>query len=221
MKNHLIKKKKNFTIISNLIAKDTSISLKAKGMSLIIAHFPNNWSFYENTMQDFTKDGKTAISNALKELEAANYLYRIQSRNKFGKFDKKEWLFNDEKIKDVEKEEFLSVIKKPVSGISVVRNTGNTNTHSNKTIEENKKTTKKGSKKKYYDFVNRLRENALYYPDMQIEFEGSIYVFCNVNGVLLLKNYMKDNILSKIDAEKIYQKMSISHKLKIDRGVKR
>lgn len=219
MKVELKKKKKNFTMISNVIAQDVNISLKAKGMSLIIAHFPDDWSFYERALKNYTIDGKTAIANALKELENSGYLYRRQLRKK-GRFGSKVWIFNDEGLRQDDLLDFAEIRKTDIGKIDSVK-TVTTNTHSTKTNEENKKNPqKKGRKKQFYDFVNVLKANAMEYPSLKIVFEDSTYVFSNINGQLLLKDERSNIVLSKVHASKLYQKMASSTSVKIVRGEK-
>ncbi len=203
MRNKL--KKTNFTMISNVIVRDSQLSLKAKGMALILSHFPPNWHFYQEKLQDYSLDRRTAVSNALKELESRGYLKRTQIREN-GRFSNKIWKFNDE---------YLLVDDK-----ADCRKTTTTNTHSNNTKEGNKKNTQKKNKRRaYYEFVNRLKDNALSYPNLIIEFEDKRYCFAKINEQLLLQDVVSKIILSKIHADRIYQKMALSLDLIIDRGV--
>lgn len=203
MRNKL--KKTNFTMISNVIVMDNQLSLKAKGMALILSHFPPNWHFYQEKLQDYVLDRRTAVSNALKELESRGYLKRTQTREN-GRFSNKIWKFNDE---------YLLVDDK-----ADCRKTTTTNTHSNNTKEGNKKNTQKKNKRRaYYEFVNRLKDNALSYPNLIIEFEDKRYCFAKINEQLLLQDVVSKIILSKIHADRIYQKMALSLDLIIDRGI--
>lgn len=218
MKVELKQKKKAFTMLSNEIAKDINLSLKAKGMSLIIAHFPSDWTFYEEKLQDYTSDGKTAISNALKELEVSGYLFRKQLREK-GRFSNKLWIFSDEKLSSEDLKDFTEMRKTDV-GKNDDGKPPATNTHSNQTKESNKKNTQKKNKRRaYYEFVNRLKDNALSYPDLTINFEDKRYCFAKINGQLLLQDVVSKIILSKIHADRIYQKMALSLDLVIDREI--
>ncbi|MDN5119938.1 hypothetical protein PJV89_11100 [Aliarcobacter butzleri] len=203
MKNKL--KKTNFTMISKVIVRDNQLSLKAKGMALIIAHFPLNWCFYQEKLQDYSLDRRTSIANALKELENRGYLKRMQIRVN-GRFSNKIWKFNDECILGSDETES--------------RKTTTTNTHSNNIKESNKKNTQKKNKRRaYFEFVNRLKDNALSYPNLIIEFEDKKYCFAKINEQLLLQDVVSKIILSKIHADRIYQKMALSLDLIIDRGV--
>ncbi len=220
MRIHFKQKKKNFSIVSNTLAKDTSISLKAKGMCLILVHFPDDWSFYEEKLQNYTLDGRTAIANALKELEQNGYLYRKQLREK-GRFANKIWIFNDEGLTKEEIIELCTDCRKPDIGISDIGKSATTNTHSTKTKEDNKKNTqKRGRKKAFYDFVNVLKSNVTQYPNLQIEFENKTYKFETISGQYLLKDRESDIVLSKVAAERLYQKMANSLDVKIIRGTK-
>ncbi|MBE0515668.1 hypothetical protein [Sulfurimonas sp.] len=218
MRVNLKKKRKNFTIVSNILARDAKISLKAKGISLVIAHFSDDWNFYEEFLQEFCTDKRTAIANAIKELEVAGYLYRTQSRKR-GRFSKNLWIFGDEGLSKEDISELCTDCGKTDNGFSDVRKSTTINTHSYNTKEYNKKNTqKKGPKRKFYHFVNVLKQNAEQYPNLQIEFENKKYCFQNVNGQLLLKDKESDIILSKVAAERLYQKMANSLEVKVIRG---
>lgn len=217
MKVTLQQKKKNFTMVSNIIAKDNTISLKAKGMCLILVHFPQDWHFYEEKLQDYTSDGKTAISNALKELEVSGYLFRKQLREK-GRFSNKLWIFSDEKLSSEDLKDFTEIGKTDI-GKNDSGKPLTTNTHSNNIKENNKKNTqKKGRKKAYYEFVNVLKSNALEYPNLKVVFEDTTYSFVNRNGQMLLKDEASSIVLSKVHASKLYQKMANSLNVQIIRG---
>lgn len=221
MKVNLKQKRKNFTIISNKLAKDSKISLKAKGMCLVLVHFPDDWHFYEEKLQNYCTDKRTAITNALKELETAGYLHRKQLREK-GRFSNKLWIFSDEGLLDEDIMGISTDCRKPDIGKTDHGKSPTTNTHSYKYNNENKKknTQKKGRKKFFYNFVNVLKQNAEQYPNLQIEFEGKKYCFQNIGGQFLLKDFDSDIILSKIHAERLYQKMANSFEVKVIRGEK-
>lgn len=191
-------------MISNVIVKDKQLSLKAKGMALLLSHFPPTWHFYQEKLQDYVLDRRTAVSNALKELEKRGYLRRTQSREN-GRFSNKIWEFNDECILNSDETES--------------RKTATTNTLSNNKESNKKNTQKKNKRRAYYEFVNRLKNNALSYPDLTIKFEDKKYCFAKISEQLLLQDFESQIILSKIHAERIYKKMAVSFDLIIDRGI--
>lgn len=219
MENRIKKRKKAFTQISNKIAKDQSLSLKSKGMALVIAHFPDDWIFYEEKLQDYTRDGRSAIATALKELENEFYLYREQLREK-GRYSSKVWIFNDEGLTIEEIKELCPECRLSEIGVTEIGKSTTTNTHSNNIKEDNKKNTQKRSRKKdFYKFVNILKQNAEEYPRLKIKFENRTFSFSTKNGQLLIRDDTSKKILSKLEAEKIYKKMANSINLEILRGV--
>lgn len=67
---------RNYTVVDNEIIRETRLSLKAKGMMLILLSLPDNWRFSEDWLVTQASDGKTAVRAALHELEALGYLKR-------------------------------------------------------------------------------------------------------------------------------------------------
>ena len=66
----------NFTIVSNLVARDPSISYKAKGLFLNMASHKHGFRITERILTQQGKDGVAAIRAGLEELRAAGYIYR-------------------------------------------------------------------------------------------------------------------------------------------------
>jgi hypothetical protein len=188
-------------------------------MSLIISHFPDDWHFYEENLQNYTKDGRTAIANALKELEDTSYLYREQLRKK-GRFSNKIWIFNDEGLSHSDINILCPECRKTeIGNFDIVRAT-TTNTHSTDIQEYKKKNTqKKGRKKKYYDYVNLLKKESLKYPHFTILYDNNYYEFVVKNGLQLLKDKQSQIILSKVQAENLYKRMHKSQDVQIIRGL--
>lgn len=142
MKVALKQKKKSFTMVSNKIAQDSQLSLKAKGIALLIAHFPDDWHFYEEKLQDYTTDRRTAIANAIIELEMAEYLLRKQLRKK-GRFANKIWIFNDEGLTEDDINELCPECRKTDVDKNDNEKSTTTNTHSTNTNVINKKISQK------------------------------------------------------------------------------
>lgn len=71
-----VKKDRNYTVINNTVARDKRLSLKAKGFFLIIMSLPEDWDFSINGIVKITKEGKTAIYSAMKELINFGYCQR-------------------------------------------------------------------------------------------------------------------------------------------------
>jgi len=74
----------NFTIICNTVLRDNNLSFRARGILANILSRPDNWRTDADTLARESKDGRTAILTALKELELAGYLVRRKYQNEKG-----------------------------------------------------------------------------------------------------------------------------------------
>lgn len=76
------KKKIYFTQVSNVALRDSSLSLKAKGLYSLIQSYLTieDFTLYKNTLKKHLKEGEKAFESAWKELKDAAYLiqYRLQ-----------------------------------------------------------------------------------------------------------------------------------------------
>lgn len=79
-------KNTNYTILSNVAANDTRLSLKSLGLFYFLMAKPNNWKITERGLFAQRPEGRTALSSALGELEEAGYLERQVARGEDGKF---------------------------------------------------------------------------------------------------------------------------------------
>ena len=78
-------KSKDYTTICNRIYKNTSISLKAKGLLSMILSLSPHWQLSVEGLVRICKEGRTSIGNTIKELIDAGYIERemIRIDNKF------------------------------------------------------------------------------------------------------------------------------------------
>ena len=76
----------NYTIVSNGILKNQSLSLKDRGLIITLLSLPDNWTFTINGLSKIIPDGKDSIKNSLKHLEELGYVSKTQSRGEFGKY---------------------------------------------------------------------------------------------------------------------------------------
>lgn len=86
---------RNYTVIANSCVKNPNLSLKAKGLMLVLWSLPDGWNFSVEGLTAMMKESRTAISTAIQELEAEGYLTRKQRRKANGQADGKEWLLRD------------------------------------------------------------------------------------------------------------------------------
>lgn len=88
-------KDKPFTVLDNEALRDSSLSLKARGMLCTCMSLPPDWSFSVRGLAAICKEGREAVASALSELERAGYLRRnkLQSRSEDGTFGGTEYVF--------------------------------------------------------------------------------------------------------------------------------
>ena len=76
MAEGFFRSKKGFTVVQNEITRDTHISLKAKGLYLVIQAYismpDKKWT--KEDFRNLTKEGKKAFDSAWKELKDFGYL---------------------------------------------------------------------------------------------------------------------------------------------------
>ena len=65
------KHEKNFVILDKGFLEDENLSFKAKGILTYLLSKPDNWEVSVSHLVEVSKEGKTAIYSALKELEEA------------------------------------------------------------------------------------------------------------------------------------------------------
>ena len=80
MKKIVVKKKTDFTVISNVFLRDERLSLKSKGLLAYVLSLPNDWVLYVSELANHHKDGTSAIYSAFKELTDLGYVRRKRER---------------------------------------------------------------------------------------------------------------------------------------------
>jgi hypothetical protein len=81
-----VEKRSNFTVVDNTFIRDNNLSLKAKGLMLLMLSLPPEWDYSIAGLSAICQEGKTAIRNCLKELEQNYYLKRERKNNEKGYF---------------------------------------------------------------------------------------------------------------------------------------
>lgn len=86
----------NYTIVSNEVTRDNSISLSARGLLIfMLGCKEDTWEFSVAKLIKNTNTSRTKIENALEELENAGYLKRTQTKDNKNKFGKNEWIISE------------------------------------------------------------------------------------------------------------------------------
>ena len=80
-----IERNKNYTVMSNYHLRDTTISLKSKGLLSMMLSLPEDWNYTTRGLAKICKEGVDAIGGALRELEKAGYIVRRVVRNERGR----------------------------------------------------------------------------------------------------------------------------------------
>lgn len=80
MKKIVVKKKTDYTVISNVFLRDEKLSLKSKGLLAYVLSLPNDWVLYVSELANHHKDGTSAIYSAFKELIEHGYVRRKRER---------------------------------------------------------------------------------------------------------------------------------------------
>ena len=90
-----VEKSRNYSVISNVHLRDRELSLKAKGLLSLILSLPDNWQYSVNGLAAITKEGRTGIMSALRELEREGYLTRHQLRGTRGRMGPNEYVIRE------------------------------------------------------------------------------------------------------------------------------
>jgi hypothetical protein len=86
-------KNSNYTTIDNSVTKDIKLSLKAKGLLLVIMSLPNDWDFSINGISMICKEGRDSIYSAINELIENRYCQRVIIKNDKGKIMGSDYTF--------------------------------------------------------------------------------------------------------------------------------
>lgn len=114
-----IVKNNNFSIVSNAIIRDTNLSLKARGLFILMLSLPEGWEFSVRGLSKIAGEGLDAIRSGLHELEEQGYLSRQRKRNAEGKLGDMEYILYEEpqKPKQEMPAEETSTVAEPIQEI--------------------------------------------------------------------------------------------------------
>lgn len=79
-------RRKGFTTVYREVAQDQRLSLKARGLFLLMQSLPEDWNYTISGLAQLANTGKDQIRSGLKELLEVGYLVKEQSHDGAGKF---------------------------------------------------------------------------------------------------------------------------------------
>lgn len=89
-------RKRGFAVVYRDVAQDKRLSLKARGLFLMMASLPENWEYTIAGLAAKAGTGKDQIRSALGELLEVGYLVKEQSHDRGGKFSANVFVLQDE-----------------------------------------------------------------------------------------------------------------------------
>ena len=84
--------------MANFHLRDTSLSLKAKGLLSLMLSLPENWDYTTKGLARICKDGVDSICATVKELEKAGYVQRRRLRDDLGRLAEVEYTILEKPI---------------------------------------------------------------------------------------------------------------------------
>ena len=88
--------KKGWTTVYRSVAQDTRLTLKARGLFLLMQSLPEDWTYTISGLAAKAGTGKDQVRAALKELAEVGYLVKEQAHDSGGKFTRNVFILQDE-----------------------------------------------------------------------------------------------------------------------------
>lgn len=126
-----VNKERDYTVLSNHVFKDRTLSARAKGILVEMLSLPEDWDYTLKGLTTLFKDGLDSISSGIRELEERGYLVRERKRDDKGRWGDMEYIIY-EKPQPVE-----NYVDKPV-GVAVENSESATPFCASPTAEEPK-----------------------------------------------------------------------------------
>lgn len=86
-----VEKTRDYTVMANHHLRNTTLSLKAKGLLSLMLSLPESWDYTTKGLAAICKDGVDSICAAVKELEDNGYVLRRRIRNEKGQLTTTEY----------------------------------------------------------------------------------------------------------------------------------
>lgn len=88
--------KKGWTTVYRSVAQDTRLTLKARGLFLLMQSLPEDWTYTISGLAAKAGTGKDQVRAALRELAEVGYLVKEQAHDTGGKFARNVFILQDE-----------------------------------------------------------------------------------------------------------------------------
>ena len=87
-----VDKSRDYTVLSNHIFKDRTLSAKAKGLLAEMLSLPENWDYTLKGLTFLFSDGLDSVRQGIKELEEHGYVVRERKRDEKGRLGEMEYV---------------------------------------------------------------------------------------------------------------------------------
>ncbi len=87
-----VNKERDYTVLSNHVFKDRTLSARAKGILVEMLSLPEDWDYTLKGLTTLFKDGLDSISSGIRELEERGYLVRERKRDDKGRWGDMEYI---------------------------------------------------------------------------------------------------------------------------------
>ena len=74
MAEFIIEQDDSYTVVTNTILRDKTLSMNAKGLLSTMLSLPLEWNYSFNRLVAICKEGKSAVRNTINELKEAKYI---------------------------------------------------------------------------------------------------------------------------------------------------
>jgi len=89
-------RRKGFTTVYRSVAQDSRLSLKARGLFLLLQSLPEDWNYTISGLAGLAGVGRDQIRSGLEELQEVGYLVKEQAHNEAGKFSGNVFVLQEE-----------------------------------------------------------------------------------------------------------------------------
>ena len=119
-----VDKSRDYTVLSNHIFKDRTLSAKAKGLLAEMLSLPESWDYTLKGLTYLFSDGLDSVRQGIKELEEHGYVVRERKRDEKGRLGEMEYVIYETPRKAVSSEntDDTPVCASPVLDAPVLEN---------------------------------------------------------------------------------------------------